>query len=221
MFKHKLGLMKIRYLLIAFLLLSFSTSFAQFKIGAIGGLNMGTFKGDQLDEGSYNKLIGTNWSIMFDAKLSDQIVLSLQPGLSKKGTKITYSVKGELEPVDSIAIKIDYFSIPLMLKISSKNERFYAIGGLEAGIPLSADAEFLSKTDDVRDVKKHLSDVNIIMHFGAGYRIPVGKPTLFLEARYLQGLNNAVPIENPEYNFFPRVRTSDVQLLFGIEFPLF
>jgi len=213
--------MRIKFFLIAFLLLSFTSSFAQFKIGAIGGLNMGTFKGDQLDGGTYNKLIGTNWAVIFDAKLSNQIVLSLQPGLSNKGTKITYSVKGEKEPVDSIAIKINYFSIPLILKISSKNERFYAIGGIEAGIPLSANAEFLTKTDDVRDVKNHISDVNIIMHFGVGYRIPVGKPTLFLEARYLQGLNNAVPAENPEYNFFPRVRTSDVQLLFGIEFPLF
>ena len=213
--------MRIRFLLLAFLLLSFNNSFAQFKIGVIGGLNRGTFKGDQIDGGSYNNLIQPNYAIMFDAKLSDQIVLSLQPGLSKKGTKITYSVKGELEPIDSIAIKIDYFSIPLILKISSKNERFYAIGGLEAGIPLSANADFLTKPDYIRDVKKHLSNVNITMHFGAGYRISVGKPTLFLEARYLQGLNNAVPIEKPEYNFFPRVRTSDIQLLFGIEFPLF
>ncbi len=71
--------MRIRFLLIAFLLLSFTNSFAQFKIGAISGLNLGTFKGDQIDGGSYNKLIGTNWAIMFDAKLSDQIVLSLQP----------------------------------------------------------------------------------------------------------------------------------------------
>ena len=213
--------MRIKFLLLAFLLLSFTNSFAQFKIGAIGGLNMGTFKGDQIVGGSYNKSIGTNWSIMFDTKLTDQIVLSLQPGLSKKGTKITYSVKGELEPVDSIAIKIDYFSIPLILKILSKNERFYAIGGLEAGIPLSANAEFLTVPDENIDIKNLLSNVNIIMHFGVGYRIPVGKPTLFLEARYLQGLNNAVPVEKPAYNFFPRVRTSDVQLLFGIEFPLF
>ena len=213
--------MRIKFLLIAFLLISYTNSFAQFKIGAIGGLNMGTFKGDQIDGGTYNKLIGTNWSIMFDAKLSDQIVLSFQPGLSKKGTKITYSVKGELEPVDSISIKINYFSIPLILKISSKNKRFYAIGGLEAGIPLSANAKFITIPDEIKDVKNHLSDVNIVMHFGAGYRIPVGKPTLFVEARYLQGLNNAVPVEKPEYNFFPRVRTSDVQLLFGIEFPLF
>jgi hypothetical protein len=213
--------MRIKYLLIAILLLSFTNSFAQFKVGAISGLNMGTFKGDQPNRGEYSTLLGTNFGVLFDLNLSDQIILSLQPSLVKKGTKISYEIKGETEPVDSIDIRVDYFSIPLLLKIASKNKRFYAIGGLEAGIPLSANAAYTSTSENDIDIKEHLADVNIVMHFGAGYRIPVGKPTLFIEARYLQGLNNAVPIENPEYNFFPRVRTSDFQILFGIELPLF
>ncbi|NOR74632.1 MAG: outer membrane beta-barrel protein [Draconibacterium sp.] len=213
--------MRIRYLLMVFLLLSFTNTFAQLDIGAYSGLGLGKFKGDQAGDGKYNKLISANYGLIFDLTLSDQLILSLQPGLSGKGTRISYSVKGEPEPVDSIAIKINYFSIPLLIKISSKNEHFYAIGGLEAGLPLSATAEFIAKLDDKRDVLNHLSDINLVMHFGVGYRIPVGKPTLFIEARYLQGLNNAVPLERPEYNYFPRVRTSDIQLLFGIEFSLF
>jgi len=213
--------MKLRILFLFFLLFSFSSSFAQFSIGAFSGLNMGSFKGDQVEDGSYSTLIGTSFGITMDLSLSEQIILSFQPGVTKKGTNISYEVNGEIDPVDSIRIRIDYFTIPLLLKISSKNNRFYAIGGLEAGIPLSANAAFIFNKNDKRDLKNYISKTNIIMHFGVGYRVPVGKPTLFFEARYLQGLNNAVPVEKPEYNFFPRVRTSDVQLLVGITFPLF
>ncbi len=213
--------MRIKYFFVVLLLLSFTTAFAQFNVGVVSGLNLGNVKGDQPENGSYNTLIGTNYGLLFDLNLSEQIVLSIQPGLSHKGTKISYAVKGFPEAVDSINIKLDYFSVPLLLKVLSKGRHLYAIGGLDVGFPLSTNAEFVGNHDDKRDISAHLSDVNIVMHFGAGWRFQVGKPTLFLEARYLQGLNNIVPIEKPEYNFFPRVRTTDVQLLFGIEFPLF
>ena len=213
--------MRKKFLFIVILLLAFTNLFAQFNAGVFGGLNSGTFKGDQPKDAEYSNLISPDFGIVLDLALTNQITLSFQPGLTKRGTKISYYVRKKVEPVDSISIKVDYFSIPLLIKISSKNKRFYAIGGLDAGIPLSATAMFISIPEDKRDIEKYMSKVNVVMHFGFGYRIPVGKTTLFAEARYLQGLNNAVPVEKPENYFFPRVRTSDMQLLFGVEFPLF
>ena len=210
-----------KYFIIFFLLFSFSNIYAQFDIGVYGGFNRGSFKGDLVKDADFSKIIHPDFGVIFDLKLSKQIVLSFQPGLAKRGTKISYWVDYQLEQVDSINIKIDYLAIPLLLKISSKNEHFYAIGGLEAGIPLSANAMYIGYPDEKEDLMEVMSKVNIVMHFGFGYQIQIGKPTLFFEARYLQGLNNAVPIEKPEINFFPRVRTSDVQLLFGLKFPLF
>jgi hypothetical protein len=165
-------------------------------------------------------LIGGDFVLIFDYQLSDQFTLSLQPSFSQNGTKISYTVSGEIYPVDSIKIRINYFSIPLLLKVATNNKRFYAIGGIEAGFLLSANAFFKGDSEE-ESLGNHISKVNIVMHFGIGYRIPLGKPILFIEGRYMQGLNNTVTEENPDYGFFPRVRTTGFQILMGVEIPVF
>ncbi|MCK5766145.1 MAG: hypothetical protein KAH26_09170, partial [Bacteroidales bacterium] len=56
-------------------------------------------------------------------------------------------------------------------------------------------------------------------HFGAGIRIPVGLPRLFVELRYSQGLVNLTD-EPIEKSYVPRVKTSGFKVLAGIEIPL-
>ncbi len=57
------------------------------------------------------------------------------------------------------------------------------------------------------------------MHFGAGYKIPIGYPTLFVELRYSQGLVNLTD-EVVQDNMIPRVKTAGIKFLVGVEIPL-
>ena len=197
-------------------LLSFSTlSIGQVTLGAFGGLNSSKLSGDAPANAFYNGLMGANFGAFIDFKLSKGIYLSLQPSYSQEGTKVSYKVKGVEEPVDSLKIRLNYFSLPLLVKITSTNQRFYAISGIETARLLSASAIIEEDSEELSDV----SQWNIAMHFGAGIRIPVGYPTIFVELRYCQGLVNLTD-EPLNTNIIPRVKTSGFKILVGVEFPL-
>ena len=203
---------------IAFLLLIFTSSLStgQSYIGVFGGLNSSKLTGDSPNKAKYKSLMGANVGAYIDIKLSKIIFLSLQPSYTQEGTKISYSVKGLEEPVDSISIRLNYFSLPVFLKVSSTNGRFYALGGIEAGLLLN---NSISSHGNKQDIDVKIADWNFAAHFGAGIRIPVGLPRLFVELRYSQGLVNLTD-EPVEKSYVPRVKTSGFKVLAGIEIPL-
>ena len=198
------------------LVLTSSVSTGQSYIGVFGGLNSSKLTGDSPNKAKYKSLMGANVGAYIDIKLGKIVWLSLQPSYTQEGTKISYSVKGLEEPVDSISIRLDYFSLPVFLKVSSTNGRFYALGGIETGLLLN---NSISSHGSKQDVDPNIADWNLAAHFGAGIRIPVGLPRLFVELRYSQGLVNLTD-EPVEKSYVPRVKTSGFKVLAGIEIPL-
>ena len=184
-------------------------------LGAFGGLNSSKLSGDAPADASYSSLMGGNFGAIIDLRLSESIYLSLQPSFSQEGTKVSYTVKGVQEPVDSVKIRLNYFSLPLLVKITSTNQRFYALSGFETARLLNASAIIEEDNEELSDVAQW----NFAMHFGAGIRIPVGYPTIFVELRYTQGLVNLTD-EPLNTNIIPRVKTTGFKILAGVEFPL-
>lgn len=206
---------KILFVLLALFFCS-ALSMGQVSLGLFGGLNSSKLLGDSPPKGSYNTLMGGNFGLLIDVGISEALALSLQPSYSQEGTKLAFSVRGSNEPVDSAKIRLNYFSIPLMLKVTSAKKRFYALSGFEAGMLLNS-AHILG--DQEYELESDISQWNLAMHFGAGFRIPLGYPTLFIELRYAQGLVNLTddPLTN---DIIPRVKSSGFKFLCGIEFPL-
>ena len=197
-------------------LLFFSTlSVGQVTLGAFGGLNSSKLSGDVTANGSYKTLMGGNFGAIIDVKLSEGLNLSIQPSYSQEGTRVFYTVKGLDEPVDSVKIRLNYFSLPLILKITSTNQRFYALSGIETAMLLNASTIIGEEEGELPDV----SQWNIAVHFGAGIRIPVGYPSIFVELRYSQVLVNLTD-EPLNTNIIPRVKTTGFKILAGVEFPL-
>ena len=213
--------MKLKHCLLFILLLSSGLSHAQLSLGVIGGVNTIKFKGDKPKNGYYKSSLGLEFGLLIDLKLSDHVIMSLQPSYSQKGLKISFSVPDENEVVDSIRIRFDYIGIPLLFKIDANNKRFYALGGVEAGFPVNAYAEYINQPGEKEDLCSIVSKINVVMHFGVGYRIPIKKSTLSIEGRYLQGLNNVIDEENPNYSYIPRVKTGGLKFLVSYEIPLF
>jgi len=202
-------------ILLLFMLGSLLAS-GQSYIGVFGGLNRSKLSGDSPAKAKYKNKLGANIGANIDIKLSNIIWLSIQPSYSQEGTRLSYSLRGNLEPVDSVHIRLNYFSAPLLLKISSTNGRFYALGGIEAGYLLS---HAVSSHGNDLDADLNIADWNFTIHFGAGIYIPIGFPRLFIELRYSQGLTDLTD-ESQEISYIPRIKTSGFKLLAGIEIPL-
>lgn len=198
-----------------FLLLSAAAS-GQSYVGVFAGLNSSKLKGDVPKNANYKNLMGANVGAYVDIKIAKIVWLSLQPSYTQEGTKISYDVRGQEKPVDSIHIRLNYFSLPVFVKVSSTNGKFYALAGIETGMLLD---KKLTSNDTEHDFKANIADWNIAMHFGAGIKIPVGFPRLFVELRYTQGLVNLTD-EPVEQSYIPRVKTSGFKILAGIEIPL-
>lgn len=205
--------------LIVFLFLVFSSSMAtaQSTVGLFGGLNMSKLAGDAPANATYKNLVGANVGAYFDIDLGKGLFLGLQPSYSQEGTKISYTLRGVEEPIDSISIRLNYYSLPLILKVTSTNERFYALAGIETGMLLNSS---IRSHDEKEDIETNVADWNLAMHFGAGIRIPVGFPRLFVELRYAQGIVNLTDEPLGEDNLIPRVKTSGFKIMTGIEIPL-
>jgi len=189
---------------------------AQPYIGVFGGLNSSKLRGDVPDKASYKSLMGVNTGIYLDLKLSNMIKLSIQPSYSQEGTRIFYTLKGQEDPVDSIHIRLNYISLPLLLKISTTNQRFYAIGGVETAYLSSSSMEIGAEEEEI---DADLQEWNLALQFGAGIRIPVGFGRLIVELRYSQGLTDLTN-EPVDKSYIPRVKTSGFKVIACYEIPI-
>jgi len=202
----------------AILLFSLSASglYAQSYVGVFGGLNSSKLTGDAPTKAKYQSLMGANTGAYIDIKIAKIVWLSIQPSYSQEGTKVSYSVRRQVDDVDSLKLRLNYFSLPLFLKVSSTNGRFYALGGFEAGMLLD---HKLTSNGELVENDANILEWNLAVHFGAGIRIPIGYPRLFVELRYSQGVIDLTD-EPVERSYIPRVKTSGFKVLAGIEIPL-
>lgn len=194
-----------------------SISFAQVNIGFQGGINSSKLNGDAEPNTAYKSKVGAIFSAFVDIPVSKSIAISIQPSYSQEGTKISHIKKDSYYPVDSLKVKLNYFSIPVLVKVSSNNKKFYAIGGIESALLLNNELTYNDGSSEPLDIS--VNSWNFSIQFGAGYKFAIGNTILFVEARYAQGLDNIT--EDPIVNdLIPRVKSSSYKLLTGIEIPL-
>lgn len=198
--------------LICFPLLTYSQS----KIGAYAGINLGKLSGDTPQDATFKNLSGLNAGAHLDIKLTTATSLNMGIRYLQLGTKVFYKVPKVEDLVDSLQLRLNYFTIPLSFKVNSTNERFYASAGIEAGYLLNS--KLLSNDID-QEIDFDISEFNVSVHFGVGMKIPLGYPVLFIEANYSQGLINITDVPTAQ-TAIPRVKTNGFNVLAGIEIPL-
>ena len=189
------------------------------SIGAIGGITRSTFGGDTPEKGKYESITGFAFGGICEVDISDNVRISLQPSFVQKGSKVAYEVEGQKERVDSVDVRIDYFTVPVLVKVMTGGGRFYVSGGLEAGFPLSAEHETSSATTDIKDA---LQSVDFAADFGIGLHVPMGRPVMYFELRYTQSLLNIFDEEwaQEELGLQPRVKNHGTQFYVGLLYEL-
>jgi hypothetical protein len=191
---------------------------AQTYLGVFAGINNGKFKGDAPNRATYRSSVGFNGGIYLDVKVSKLITLSLQPTYTQEGTRVFYTLPDEKEPVDSISIKLNYAAIPILVKVSSLNQRFYAMAGVETGFFLDGYAKY-TETEEQTSLTDEISQINLSVVFGAGLRIPLKFGRIYVELRYAQSIIDLTDEEVDE-SYVPRIKTAGTRLNVGYEIPL-
>ncbi len=189
---------------------------AQPNIGIYVGLNNSSLSGDSPTDAIYTPRLGYLTGLNIDFKINDEILLSFQPGYGTAGAKLALKDNTGEKYIDSIDITLNYLILPVMINIISNNQRFYFNSGIEIGLLTKASAYNGAETVDLQ---LEVNEINVTANFGLTYLIPIGKPFLFLDLRYSQGLIN---ISNSGNNssFVPRIKTSGLKFRTGIQIPL-
>jgi len=192
------------------------TADAQINIGAVLGLSRSNLSGDQPDKVSYGTRTGLVAGAVIEIPVAKSVLLVFQPGYEQRGAKLGYDT-GQAEPVDSGSVALNYVSMPVLVKILANNGWLYFTSGLDVGYLSSATLTEGTSETDIGDLVKSF-DIAVI--FGAGGLIPIGRPSLMLEARYNQSLNNLNDALTLPTSLPARFRTSGFQFLAGMLLPL-
>lgn len=205
-----------RMILLLFILVSAVDGLCQVSLGIGGGITRFSLSGDVPDKAIYQPAYGKSFRLFTDFQLTPDILLSIQPGFSERGTDIAFDINRFQEPVDSIEIRLDYFSVPVVLKIRARESRFYIISGLEIGF--LSDASYKTSGSEM-NVSEWLSSYDANLHFGVGYGFPNTPSGLVFELRYIQGLYNVID-KNVNDNALQRSKSSGFELIIGYRFNL-
>lgn len=204
-----------KYLLTLLFLSVCFVTLGQSRIGVVIGLNSGKFRGDSPPGGKY--VAGSDFMIggSFDYQVKERIFLSVAPSYIYTQSKIQFpkliEEEGEIIEVyeDSIHLKFQMLSIPLLLKLVSENNKWEFTGGFEIAFPTKLNA---SNTNDEDDLLKQVKGTNVNMLFGIGYRIPINRHLLSVILAYSQGLTNVANNFDDPDALLPRVRFTYFQI---------
>ena len=180
-------------------------------LGALVGLDRCGIGGDVDQNTQITAQYGYLAGVQGEVGLAKNIALSLQPRYSTRETKLeTFSTT----PTE-IHLKLDYVSVPVVVKFRSASGRTYVAGGLDIGILQKA---HLTSGGLDRDVKSYFNDTDLGALVGFGVVFPIGSPRITTEVRYVQGVANLAGKtigELPE-----RFHTYGLQLSAGVLFPI-
>lgn len=208
-----------KYLIfIVFLLLPLFSS-AQISLGFTTGANMGKFGGVEPDGASYASRAGLNFGGSLVYRFNEDVSLALQPIYSQRGSNIEVGEDSRWDTLEVYEAKIDFIILPLYVRVDSDNGIVYFTGGLEFGIPLSAE---ISHDENSRDISNAINNIDILASIGLGLRFSIGKPELLIEFRYYQGLvnfNSGNEIDKGNI-IFENFKNNGFQLMAGLEWEL-
>ena len=197
-------------------LLSQIPSNAQPNIGLYFGLNNASVSGDTPDNAKYNGKQGGTFGANIDIKITNEVLLSFQPGISTSNVSLLYLDDSTNVYKDSIDIQFKAAVLPVVINVITDNKKWYFSSGIDFARIVSSTA---TNIDNGAASDIPVSNYNISINFGITYLIHIGDPFITIGARYAQGLTNLTNTTIPD-SFAPRIKASGIQLRLGIQYPL-
>jgi hypothetical protein len=198
-----------KYFTLLFILAAFTTfSLAQIQIGPKVGLNIANIGGADADElvgESLDSKTGFGVGIFFMYQFSNMFAIQPEAYYSMKGA--TYKEDG-----GELTITLDYFEVPLLLKliipVEGSNIRPSVFAGPAIGFNTTSKikVEFDGESEEV-DMKDDTKPTDFSLVFGGGLGFMVGKNELGFDIRYILGLSSIddssdeIDLKNTAFSF--------------------
>ena len=218
---------KIKYAIIILItLLTIHSTKAQWKVGAIGGVNFADLK---TDTGVRSRTL-FGFGGIIEYSILDQVSLITTPMYIQNG-----GIKEQTEDQPELKIKGSYLTVPIFLKYSfpiSEVIKPYLYAGPSLGYRLNfkMEGEYagLHLTADLKNVTE---DFDFGVGFGAGAEIPFNILSIIVEGKYYLGLmdqhkNGIFQAEaggltiQGNFDDTNKFKTRGIQILIGVIFPI-
>jgi len=193
---------------------------AQVTLSAYGGAVRTAYSGDGPPSTKYHVRLGPVVGVAADFFVASDVAISVQPSYSQRGTNIAFVDVEADKYRDSIAVRTDYVSIPVLAKVFAARQRTFVTGGLDFGYLLSAERDDGSGPTDAKNL---FNDYDLSMVFGFGVALHKRRPEITVELRYIHGLLNLADSEAVSAGDEPlpvRFRAAGFQLLGSFGFTL-
>ena len=163
-----------------------SLSHSQIRFGVSAELNRSSFGGVAPEDAAYEANYGAGFAGIVEVRVHPDVVLSFQPGWIQKGSNIVFNEDEEPDSAETFVVEQSWVTLPVYFRIDSDDRGFYAGGGISVDLLLDSELEHEGATVDN---KSAFDEIDVVYQFTAGYLHGVGSHSLFVEARYLQGIS--------------------------------
>jgi|GEM_PF-3048333 hypothetical protein len=168
-------------------------SAAQISAGCTGYAQSLTLSGDYPDGQAIRAQIGYGVGVAVAYRLLDDVEVTFEPSLDLRHGRSTETISTSASPsYDSTVatIRVRSMSIPLGVRIWSQAHTWVFTSGIAAriassGMRTDGDGTEWSFTDA-------LSQLEVGVYLGVGYRITIGNVRVLPELRYEQGISNVL-----------------------------
>lgn len=194
-------------------------SSAQVHVGVLGGLNLATISMEPDPGADFSGRTVFGFGGVLGVGLGENTVLYVEPMYLQKGGVRTAQVDDDEIKTDN-EIKLAYLDVPFMLRfaLGSGNIQPFVMVGPTIGFKLSAKVEKKAGSNPgEKDMKNDIKSIDLGFGFGAGVSLPIGKSSVFFEARYALGLSDINDVSEANT---PDVKTRGFQIFTGFTFPL-
>ena len=195
-----------------------SNALALENLGIIGGISGTSLEGDQPRDFSFDPGTGFAVGALVEFALTDDVLLSLQPGYLYSRTDITYKDRSAGVERDSLSLDVDWVVLPVLARIFSDNGTLFATGGFDLAWVVGGNFGDGQVDKPASSILRNLDVAAIV---GVGVSLPVGRYRITGEVRYRQGLINSAKNDTEEDESLPkRFRFAGFQLQAGLILPL-
>jgi len=214
-------MIKTKFIFLILICLFVNQSKAQFNVGFLGEVSSNKFGGVPPPDATYESVTGFGGSLIGEVKIVKDVYLSFQPGFLTKGSKIKFGNEEKLfnDTVITFEVSQSYFALPLNLKFYRGN--FYVGAGCSVEFLSSANISVKDSSSET-DIKDKFKQIDVVSNFNMGYKFSIGKPYLFFELRYLQGLLNINEQNNYTANdiYVASFKSQGLSLVAGLLFSI-
>jgi len=170
--------------------------------------------------GFFSPQAGLVSAFQLDYRFNNGVALSVQPGYELLRSKYSVLNDSGTKVIDSTFFSMHSLSLPINAIVWSRNGRFYVLTGLVFTYTLDFKGRTLLSPFENSTNNYEVADFNFYAQFGAGFIIPLGRPYLSFELKYLQGIND---LTTPLVNFdtwLQRTKLTNINFLVGLHIPL-